>query len=94
MRISGIIWLREIVDKLLWKHNVTTDEVEEVLDSGPRYRRLEKGNVDGEDLYSGLGRTGSGRYLIVYFIYKSTREAMIVSARDMTLKEKRTHGRK
>ena len=35
MRISGIIWLRNVIDKLLWKHEVRTDEVEEVFDRQP-----------------------------------------------------------
>ncbi len=28
-KVSGIIWFRDVVDKISWKHNVTTDEVEE-----------------------------------------------------------------
>ena len=28
MKLKGIVWLRNVIDKLLWKHNVTTDEVE------------------------------------------------------------------
>jgi hypothetical protein len=38
MNVSGIIWLRDIVDKLLWKHRVTPDEVVEVLHQASRYR--------------------------------------------------------
>jgi hypothetical protein len=57
MKIAGVIWLRDIVDKLLWKHNVTTFEVEEVLNNSPRYR-------------------------------------FIVSARKMTDKEKKSHGKR
>jgi hypothetical protein len=93
MKITGIIWLRDVVDKLLWKHNVTTDEVEEVFDGSPRYRFIEDGDVDGEDLYSALGRTESGRYLTVYFVRKKTEEALIVSARDMTTRERKTYGK-
>lgn len=93
MKVSGIIWLRDVVDKLLWKHNVTTDEVEEVFDGSPRYRFIEDGNVDGEDLYSVLGQTESGRYLTVYFVHKKTEEALIVSARDMTTRERKTYGK-
>lgn len=29
--IDDVVWLDSIVDKLIWKHNVTTSEVEEVL---------------------------------------------------------------
>jgi hypothetical protein len=94
MKVAGIIWLRNVVDKLAWKHSVTTDEVEEVLNRSPRYRFIEAGDINGEDLYAALGRTEAGRYLIVYFVYKATDEALIVSAREMTPKEKRTYGKR
>jgi uncharacterized protein len=94
MNVTGIIWLRSVVDKLAWKHGVSTDEVEEVFSHDPRYRFIEKGDVAGEDLYVALGRTASGRYLIVYFIHKMTDEALIVSARDMTKKERRLYAKK
>ena len=56
MNISGIIWLRNVVDKLLWKHRVTPDEVEEVLCQASRYRFIETGDVAGEDLEDALDR--------------------------------------
>lgn len=43
MRIEGVIWLRDIVDKLAFKHHVETDEVEEVLNGKPKFRFVEKG---------------------------------------------------
>jgi len=94
MKVTGIIWLRNVVDKLQWKHNVTTDEAEEVFNRSPRYRFIETGDVEGEDLYAALGQTESGRYLVVYFVHKATGEALIVSAREMTKKERRTYGKK
>lgn len=94
MRITGIIWLRNVVDKLLLKHKVSTDEVEEVFDRKPRIRFLERGKIKGEDLYLALGQTEAGRYLVVFFIRKLTSEALIVSARDMTTKEKKQYARK
>jgi len=93
MKVIGIIWLRGIVDKLSWKHNITTDEVEEIFDGAPRYRFIESGDVEGEDLYTALGQTEEGRYLTVYFVHKKTGEALIVSARDMTRKERSTYGK-
>jgi len=33
MKIDGVIWLTNIVDKLYFKHNVTTEEVEETLNN-------------------------------------------------------------
>jgi hypothetical protein len=34
--------IRDVVNKLAWKHNVTTEEVEEALTSARRFRFLEK----------------------------------------------------
>lgn len=94
VRLTGIIWLREVVDKLAWKHHVTTDEVEEALAVARRFRFIETGDVAGEGLYAAMGRTDAGRYLIIYFVCKVTNEALIVSARDMTRKEKRAYAKK
>lgn len=94
MKIEGIIWLRDIVDKLAAKHQVEPYEVEEVFDSRPKFRFVEKGERTDEDLYLALGRSEAGRYLTVLFIYKKTREALILSARDMARKERRQYGRK
>ena len=94
MRIDGLIWLRDIVDKLAWKHQVDPEEVEEALNNRPKIRFVEKGERKGEDVYMALGRTDAGRYLAVLFIYKQTKEALIVSARDMADKERKLYGKK
>ncbi|MGE0086299.1 MAG: BrnT family toxin [Desulfococcaceae bacterium] len=94
MRISDIIWLPQFIDKLEWKHNVSPQEVEEVLFDNPVYRRVRKGHIPGEDLYSAMGKSEAGRYLIVFFIYKTSREALIISARDMDDKERRLYDRR
>jgi uncharacterized DUF497 family protein len=94
MRIEGIIWLDTVASKIAVKHNVATQQVEEALESKPKVRFVEKGSRKGEDVYMALGRTSSGRYLAVLFIYKKTREALILSARDMAAKERRQYERK
>lgn len=95
MRIDDIVWLPQFVDKLTWKHQVSSEEVEEVLLFGnPRYRKVQKGHVPGESLYAAYGRTLAGRYLVVFFIYKLTYEALIISARDMDAKERRLYAKK
>jgi uncharacterized DUF497 family protein len=94
MNVTGVIWLRDVVDKLLWKYRVTTDEVEEVLSHSSRYRFIETGDIAGEDLYAAMGQTEVGRYLIVFFVYKTTGEALVISARDLTRKERRSYGKK
>ena len=92
MYIHGFEWLFHIIEKLLIKHKVTQFEVEEVFDNRPRFRFVERGDRRGEDMYSARGQTDSGRYLIIYFIYKSDGTALIVSARDMNRSERRTYG--
>jgi uncharacterized DUF497 family protein len=94
MRIGGIIWLSNVVDKLAVKHRVDTGEVEETLSNRPKFRFVEKGERRGEDVYMALGRTDAGRYLAVLFIHKKTGEALILSARDMAGKERRQYGKK
>ncbi len=94
MLIDDIIWLPYIVDKLSWKHHVTPQEVEEVLFDNPLYRKVQKGHLPGENLYAALGQTSTGRYLIIFFIYKKTHEALLISARDMNEKEKKQYGRR
>jgi uncharacterized protein len=87
--IHEIIWLEEIVDKLAQKHRVTMAEVKEVLSSGCYCRFVEKGNLPGEDVYAAFGQTAAGRYLSVFFILKRGSAALVVSARDMSRKERR-----
>lgn len=94
MRIEGIIWLDQIVDKLASKHSVETFEVEEVFTGKPRFRFVEKGERKYEDVYMALGQTDAGRYLAILFIHKQTKEALILSARDMADKERKMYGRK
>lgn len=94
MKIEGVIWLRDVVDKLVFKHHVETDEVEQMLDSRSRFRFVEKGKRKGDDVYMALGQTNAGRYLAVLFIYKKTKEALILSARDMAKKERRQYAKK
>jgi len=95
LKITGIIWLDDIVDKLDWKHQVTTMEVEEVLSGRPKIAFKEKGKRDpDENLYVALGTTDAGRYLIVLFILKSHQQALVLSARDMTISEKKHYEKK
>lgn len=94
MNIRGFIWREETIDKLDWKHNITTYEVEEVFERKPKFLRKEKGKVEGEDLYNALGQTEAGRYLSVFFIYKRSRQALIVTAREMNRKERKYYGRR
>ena len=84
---------QKFVEKLATKHGVEKTEVEEVLTNHPRFRFISKGNRSSEDVYSAMGQTDGGRYLIVFFIQKPNRRALIISARDMTRTERRNYGR-
>jgi uncharacterized DUF497 family protein len=94
MIIEGFIWLDWVVEKLLLKHNVGIVEVEEVFSRRPAFIKKEKGRVEGEHLYNALGQTAAGRYLSVFFIYKHSKQALIVSAREMNPKERRRYAHK
>lgn len=91
MRISVIIWLDEIVEKLRRKHGVEPEEVEATLANRPYFFFAEKGHRKDENVYGAFGRSDAGRYLVVYFIYKQDTSALIVSARDMAPRDRRRY---
>jgi len=41
-----------------------------------------------------MEKTDSGRFLIVFFVYKKGNQALILSARDMTDAERKRHEKK
>ena len=92
MEISDIEILD--LDKLEVKHHVEGHEVVEVFDSDPRIFFDESGDIPGEDVYTALGRTLEGRYLAIFFIYEKNHVSLVLSARDMTAKEKKRYGKK
>ena len=99
MRLESFLWLEEIIEKLAVKHGVEPWEVEELFANSPRIRFRQKGNRQGEDVYTALGRTDAGRYLFVVFIHKPRTQdrpsshALVVSARDMEQKERKEYDR-
>ncbi len=94
MNITGFIWRDDVVDKLAWKHAVRAREVTELFENRPRIERMERGHRPGEDLYMALGQSDAGRYLTVFFVYKQDGRALIVTAREMTQKERRRYGKR
>lgn len=81
----------EYEEKIIRKHHVQPHEAEESFFNEPAFRFLEPGQRSGENLYTVYGRTEAGRYLIVYFIHKINLDALIVSARDMTERERKIY---
>ena len=91
MKIKGLIWLDDIIEKIKRKHNVQQQEVREILDNAPHFRFVEKGHRSSENVYAAMGQTEGGRYLIVFFVCKTDKRALILSARDMTKAERRLY---
>jgi uncharacterized protein len=89
LRLYDVIWKNAVVEKIGAKHDVTTDEVEEVLFTNPHIRFSKKGHVQNEDLYIAYGQTEAGRYLMVFFIRKRRTAALPISACEMSRAEKR-----
>jgi uncharacterized DUF497 family protein len=54
LKITDIIWKERFVEKLLSKHGVSIADAEEVILSRPLIRRVSRGRVRGEDVYSAL----------------------------------------
>ncbi len=94
MQIKNIIWLIDIVEKIKIKHSVSQIEVIEILENKPKFRFVEKGFRKNENVYCALGKTNSGRYLIIFFIYKLNCNAIIIFARDMTKSERHKYEKK
>ena len=91
---DDFIWIPAIADKIWSKHRVEPEEVENLFENRPRIFRGPKGHYAGEDVYYALGQTDEDRYLFVVYIKKRDGRALILSARDMTTKERRRFGRK
>jgi hypothetical protein len=94
MKIAGIIWYDDVIEKIEIKHHVDISEAEEIFFKKPKFKKMKRGKFHGEDVYRALGQTQAGRYLTVFFIYKLTHEALILSARDMDDKERKSYGKK
>jgi len=95
VQIEIILCPEQIEAKLEAKHNVTSREARQALLGKPRIRFAEQGHTEGEDVYAGFGQTAGGRYLAVFFIYKPTvKAAVIISARDMSDRERKAYARK
>ena len=94
MKITECLWIDKFVDKIIGKHNVFPEEVEEVLSNQPLIFKLEKGNVKGEDLYVAFGKTDESRHLTILFVKKKNKRALVISARDMSKKERKRYGKK
>lgn len=82
MRFNNIVITNEISEKIEFKHHVSEFEIIEAF-SNQKYLKKTGGNQ-----YKLIGRTISGRCLVIFFKYfKGTAE--ITSARDVDKKERK-----
>jgi uncharacterized DUF497 family protein len=87
-RIEGFIWLEWVIDKIITRHRVEPEEVEEVFFNPPyKVRRVEEGK------YQLFGRSEDGRYLFIVFVWQG-RQIKVITAREMTAAERRFFSRK
>ena len=93
MDISDLIWLPDVVDKLIEKHQVDPLKLRSCLMADRSFVATGAGST-GRNLYAALGQTEARRYLIVYFIRKAGGIALVISARDIDFGERRQYGRK
>jgi uncharacterized protein len=78
MRIDYIVCPDNIADKIASKHRMTVREARQVLLSKPRIRSAEKGHIANNDVYAAFGQTFSGRYVVVFFVYKTQGDRIIM----------------
>jgi len=86
--ILNFEWDQGNVDKNIIKHDIYPLEIEEVFFNKPN--KTLKGR---DDRYYLLGRTNTGRYLFIVFIFKA-KTIRVISARNMTKEEKRKYIKK
>jgi uncharacterized DUF497 family protein len=89
MKIENITWDEDTVDHIS-RHAVSPEEVEEVLFNDSDSPRIMRGK---ENRYLAYGKTNAGRLLLVVLII-SNRKTRIITARDMTDREKKFYRRK
>lgn len=88
MKIERISWDQETVDHIS-NHTVSPEEVEEVLFNDMNPPIIMRGK---EGKYLAYGETHGGRLLLVVWASKY-RKTKIITARDMTKKEKQFYRR-
>ena len=89
MKIEKISWDQETVDHIS-NHLVSPEEVEEVLFNDVDIPLMMRGK---EDKYLAYGKTHGGRLLFIVWASKY-RRTKIITARDMTEREKRFYRRR
>jgi uncharacterized DUF497 family protein len=86
---SYLYWKNHIIDKIIERHGVWPEEVEEViLEDEPEVVR------HGPDRYLIQGQTSAGRYLFIVLEQESKGIYVPITARDMLEREKQAFKRR
>ena len=86
MEIKRLVWDRKTREKVAKKHHLSRQEVEEVFAGDYHIRRFDK-------LHHAYGQSAAGRYLFVVFLPLGRGRAQVVTAREMTQRERRLYQR-
>ncbi len=89
---TGFAWDRGNVEKNWKKHRVTCWECEQVFFNKPLVVAADARHSEGENRFYALGQTDEKRLLFVVFTIRGTL-IRVISARDMSLKERKEYGR-
>jgi uncharacterized DUF497 family protein len=89
MKIENITWDEDTANHIA-RHAVSPEEVEEVLFNDADSPWIMHGK---ENRYLAYGKTNAGRFLLVVLII-ANRKTRIITARDMTDREKKFYRRK
>ena len=89
-KCTGFEWDDHNVEKNWAAHRVTFWECEEVFFNEPLMAAKDAKHLSAEQRFYALGQTNGGRFLFVIFTVR--RDLIrVISARDMTPKEKRVY---
>ena len=86
MKISAFVWDNGNSEHIA-DHGVQCWECEQIFRWRPQVRRAR------DDRYLALGATESGRHLLVVFRYLGNGVIRVITARDMTARERRSYGK-
>ncbi|KKW11415.1 MAG: hypothetical protein UY49_C0002G0014 [Microgenomates group bacterium GW2011_GWC1_49_7] len=90
MKPVGFIWDTGNREKNWKKHGVSEKECEEVFANTPLRISDDPKHSSAERRYSALGKTHSGRRLVVFFTIRNTM-IRVISARNQSKKERRAY---
>jgi uncharacterized protein len=90
--VTGFDWDEGNRDKNWINHQVSTGECEEVFFNLPLLLQPDPAHSTTEARYFVLGQTNAGRHLFIAFTIRRD-EIRVISARDMSRKERETYGK-